>query len=131
MLARNRPKNVGRAGVSALSRIAEQSGRAADRPRQTMQNGRFLAGYKTKDAFINVYLTGSFRLQYRKVQNSVKENYMGQASKNSRTSSTTQKFFCTCGGEIKMKTIFDKGKVKNLAECDKCKRQERRPSDFS
>jgi hypothetical protein len=55
---------------------------------------------------------------------------MGQVSKNSRTASATQKFFCTCGGEVKMKTVFENGKVKNLAECDKCKRAERRPSEF-
>jgi transcription elongation factor Elf1 len=56
---------------------------------------------------------------------------MGQASKNARTSSTTQKFFCpTCGGEVKMKTLFESGKFKNIAECEKCKRTERRPSDF-
>ena len=55
---------------------------------------------------------------------------MAQASKNARTSSTTQKFFCSCGGEVKMKTLFENGKVKNFAECEKCKRTERRPSDF-
>jgi transcription elongation factor Elf1 len=56
---------------------------------------------------------------------------MAQASKNSRTSSATQKFMCsTCGGEVKMKTLFEDGKVKNIAECEKCKRKERRPSDF-
>ena len=55
---------------------------------------------------------------------------MGQASKNSRTSSATQKFFCECGGEVKQKTMFENGKIKNVAECDKCKRLERRPSDF-
>lgn len=51
-------------------------------------------------------------------------------SKNARTGSATQKFFCTCGGEVKMKTLFEGGKLKNLAECEKCKRTERRPSDF-
>ena len=56
---------------------------------------------------------------------------MGQASKNSRTSSTTQKFHCQCGGEVKMKTVFENGRVRNQAECDKCKRIERRPSDFN
>jgi hypothetical protein len=56
---------------------------------------------------------------------------MAQASKNSRTSSATQKFFCSCGGEIKMKALFESGKVKNIAECEKCKRLERRPSDFN
>jgi hypothetical protein len=55
---------------------------------------------------------------------------MAQASKNSRTSSATQKFTCSCGGEVKMKTLFENGKIKNIAECDKCKRVERRPSDF-
>jgi hypothetical protein len=55
---------------------------------------------------------------------------MAQASKNSRTSSATQKFFCSCGGEVKMKTVFENGKVKNVAECEKCRRLERRPSDF-
>jgi hypothetical protein len=59
-----------------------------------------------------------------------KEQIMAQASKNARTSITTQKFFCSCGGEVKMKTLFEKGKVKNIAECEKCKRTERRPSDF-
>ena len=56
---------------------------------------------------------------------------MAQASKNSRTTRATQKFQCSCGGEVKMKTVFENGKVKNLAECDKCKRMERRPSDFN
>jgi hypothetical protein len=30
-----------------------------------------------------------------------------------------------------MKTVFENGKVRNLAECEKCKRTERKPSDFS
>jgi hypothetical protein len=55
---------------------------------------------------------------------------MAQASKNSRTTSATQKFYCSCGGEIKMKSLFESGKVKTIAECEKCKRSERRPSDF-
>jgi hypothetical protein len=55
---------------------------------------------------------------------------MGQVSKNSRTAAATQRFMCSCGGEIKMKTLFEGGKVKNIAECGKCKRTERRPSDF-
>jgi hypothetical protein len=55
---------------------------------------------------------------------------MGQISKNARTSSSTQKFFCSCGGDVKVKTIFEGGKVKVVAECEKCKRLERRPSDF-
>jgi len=55
---------------------------------------------------------------------------MAQQSKNSRAASATQRFFCTCGGEIKMKTVLENGKIRNLAECEKCKRTERRPSDF-
>jgi len=55
---------------------------------------------------------------------------MAAVSKNSRTTSTTHRFFCPCGGEIKMKTLLENGKVRNLAECEKCKRTERRPSDF-
>lgn len=55
---------------------------------------------------------------------------MGQVSKNARTSKSSQKFLCPCGGEVKMKTVFSAGKKKNYAECDKCKRQERRPSEF-
>ncbi|MEN6363633.1 MAG: hypothetical protein ABFC75_02490 [Rectinema sp.] len=56
---------------------------------------------------------------------------MAQISKNSRTSSTTHRFFCPCGGEVKMKTLFENGKIHNVAECEKCKRTERRPSDFN
>jgi hypothetical protein len=55
---------------------------------------------------------------------------MAQVSKNARTGSTTQKFQCTCGGEVKMKSVFSSGKLKNIAVCEKCKRTERRPSDF-
>lgn len=55
---------------------------------------------------------------------------MAGASKNSRTSITTHKFFCSCGGEVVMKTLFESGKLKNVAECSKCKRVERRPKDF-
>ncbi|MBB5218150.1 MULTISPECIES: hypothetical protein [Treponema] len=56
---------------------------------------------------------------------------MAGASKNSRTTVATQKFICPdCGGEIVMKTICDNGRVRNIAECSKCKRTERRPKDF-
>ena len=64
-----------------------------------------------------------------------KDNLFGEksqaASKNARTTYTTQKFYCLCGGEITMKTLFDKGKLKNVAECTKCNRTERRPKDFN
>ena len=56
---------------------------------------------------------------------------MAGASKNARRTFTTHKFFCLCGGEISMKTVFDNGSLKNLAECPKCKRTERRPKDFN
>ncbi|MBN1525615.1 MAG: hypothetical protein JW904_14140 [Spirochaetales bacterium] len=55
---------------------------------------------------------------------------MAEISKNARIGIVTQKFFCGCGGEVKMKSIFTKGKLKNLAECTQCNRTERRPSDF-
>ena len=56
---------------------------------------------------------------------------MAGASKNARTTYTTHKFFCLCGGEIAMKTLFHNGKLKNVAECSNCKRTERRPKDFN
>ncbi|MCQ2596869.1 MAG: hypothetical protein MJ181_03395 [Treponema sp.] len=56
---------------------------------------------------------------------------MAGASKNSRTGSSAQKFMCPdCNGEIIMKTIYEGGKLKNIAECQGCKRTERRPKDF-
>ena len=55
---------------------------------------------------------------------------MAQISKNARTQSNTQIFYCTCGGEIKMKSVFSGGKLRNIAECEKCNRRERKPSDF-
>ncbi len=55
---------------------------------------------------------------------------MAEISKNARVGIVTQKFFCGCGGEVKMKSVFSNGRLKNLAECEKCNRRERRPSDF-
>ncbi len=55
---------------------------------------------------------------------------MAQVSKNARQASGTQKFFCPCGGEVKMKSVFSKGRMKHEAVCEKCQRSERRPSDF-
>ncbi len=55
---------------------------------------------------------------------------MAQVSKNARTGSSTHKFECPCGGEVKMKSLFAKGKIKNVAQCEKCNRRERRPKDF-
>lgn len=55
---------------------------------------------------------------------------MAQISKNARAVSATHKFFCSCGGEIKMKSVFSAGKLRSIAQCEKCNRQERRPRDF-
>ncbi len=55
---------------------------------------------------------------------------MAQVSKNARTGSSTHKFECPCGGEVKMRKVFKAGKPKNIAVCEKCNRQERKPSDF-
>jgi hypothetical protein len=55
---------------------------------------------------------------------------MAGASKNSRTTVATHNFFCSCGGEVAMKTMFENGRLKNVAECSKCNRVERRPKDF-
>ena len=55
---------------------------------------------------------------------------MAQVSKNARTGSSSEKFDCPCGGEVKMKSVFSSGKLKNLAVCEKCNRRERRPKDF-
>lgn len=55
---------------------------------------------------------------------------MAQVSKNARIGTATQRFECPCGGEVKMKSVFAKGRMKNLAVCEKCKRQERKPKDF-
>ncbi|MEL3907838.1 MAG: hypothetical protein P1P64_02345 [Treponemataceae bacterium] len=52
-------------------------------------------------------------------------------SKNARTAAATQHFLCPCGGEIGTKTLVINGKIKNIAECPKCKRVERRPRDFN
>ena len=56
---------------------------------------------------------------------------MAGASKNSRTTVATQKFECPeCGGEIVMKTLYENGRLRNVAECSKCKLTKRRPKDF-
>jgi len=56
---------------------------------------------------------------------------MAQVSKNARAGTTTHKFFCPCGGEVKMKSIFKQGRMRHVAECEKCKKTERRPSEFN
>lgn len=55
---------------------------------------------------------------------------MAWTSKNARVISGTHKFICACGGEVKMRSIFSNGRMRHLAYCEKCKREERRPRDF-
>jgi hypothetical protein len=56
---------------------------------------------------------------------------IGKISKNARSAGVkTQKFFCGCGGEVKMVSVFNSGKLGIRARCDKCNREERKPSDF-
>jgi len=56
---------------------------------------------------------------------------MAEMSKNARTGVKTQRFQCACGGEIKNKSLFEKGKIKNFAVCEKCNRKERKIKNFS
>jgi hypothetical protein len=55
---------------------------------------------------------------------------MAEISKNARTNVVVEKFFCDCGGEVKMKSVFSKGRMKTIAECTKCSRTARYPSDL-
>jgi len=55
---------------------------------------------------------------------------MAEISKNARTNVVVEKFFCGCGGEVKMKSVFSKGRMKTVAECTKCNRTARHPSDL-
>lgn len=55
---------------------------------------------------------------------------MAEISKNARTNVVVEKFFCDCGGEIKMKSVFAKGRMKTVAECTKCNRAARRPGEL-
>jgi len=56
---------------------------------------------------------------------------MADISKNARAGSLSQKFLCSCGGEVKVKSIFTSGKLRTVAECEKCSRRERKPSHFN
>jgi len=55
---------------------------------------------------------------------------MADISKNARGATNAQKFLCPCGGEVKMRSVFQKGKLRPIAECLSCHRQERKPSYF-
>jgi len=37
------------------------------------------------------------------------------------------KLICKCGGEIKMKTLGVRGKIKHFAECQGCGKKSRKP----
>lgn len=56
---------------------------------------------------------------------------MAGASKNARVAAGTHKFACPCGGEVKMRSVFTSGRMKHFAYCEKCKREERKPSNFN
>jgi hypothetical protein len=55
---------------------------------------------------------------------------MAEISKNARVNVVVEKFFCACGGEVKMRSVFTNGRIKTLAECTKCNRTARRPGDL-
>jgi len=50
-------------------------------------------------------------------------------SKNARREIIKEKFFCDCGGEIKMIAKFQ-GKMKMIAQCNKCGEERRKLSEF-
>ena len=52
-------------------------------------------------------------------------------SKNARTAgSKTQKFLCKCGGEVKSISVFKNGKIRVIARCATCNKEEKSPKDF-
>lgn len=55
---------------------------------------------------------------------------MAQVSKNARAGSLAHKHLCPCGGEVKVRAVFSKGKKRNLAVCLACDRREGKPKDF-
>jgi hypothetical protein len=55
---------------------------------------------------------------------------VAEISKNARTNVVVEKYFCACGGEVKMRSVFSNGRIKTLAECNKCNRTARRPGDL-
>ena len=55
---------------------------------------------------------------------------MAKFSKNSRRNDKTQRFYCPCGGEVRMSGIMKKAKLRWLATCSKCGIEKKKPSDF-
>lgn len=37
---------------------------------------------------------------------------------------------CMCGGVVKMVSVFENGKLRNVARCTKCGDKRRKPSEF-
>ena len=48
-------------------------------------------------------------------------------SKNSRRGTKMDVLSCACGGEIKMRTIYEGRKLKHFAECMGCGKTARKP----
>jgi hypothetical protein len=51
-------------------------------------------------------------------------------SKNARTNVARQIFYCPCGGEVRMISVFRSGKIRHVAKCMSCEAEKRKPSDF-
>jgi len=73
-------------------------------------------------------LREKYRTMFHFPKHAYKER-TGKPNPNKRPRNGPDKFFCPGGGEIKMVTVFCKG-LKNVARCQRCKREERKPSDF-
>ena len=56
---------------------------------------------------------------------------MARTSKNSRTASKTEVFYCKCEGVVKMITIATRGKMRHIARCSKCGKEARRPRELA
>ena len=51
-------------------------------------------------------------------------------AKTAHREMVAEQFLCPCGGRIKMVDVFKNGKLRHVARCVKCEREERKPSDF-
>jgi transcription elongation factor Elf1 len=51
-------------------------------------------------------------------------------AKNARSNVVSEKFYCPCGGEIKMLIAIKNNKKRLVARCTKCGTEKRKPSDF-
>lgn len=44
----------------------------------------------------------------------------------------TERFFCSCGGEVKMVSVTTRGsRLRNRARCTKCEKEKRFPKDLA